>query len=99
MPRAPKAPGHSPPREAWAGSARRSELPAEWPVLRIATRERAGGRCEGRDGDHRCRKPGTDCDHIVPGPNHSLDNLQWLCGYHHRRKTAIEGATAARRRQ
>lgn len=33
-------------RPAWAGSTRRARLPANWPALRAATRDRAGGRCE-----------------------------------------------------
>ena len=31
---------------AWAGSIRRARLPADWPAIRAATRDRAGGRCE-----------------------------------------------------
>lgn len=33
-------------RPAWAGSTRRARLPADWPAIRAAVRDRAGGRCE-----------------------------------------------------
>ena len=42
----------------------------------------------------RCVEPGTDCDHIVHGDNHDQGNLQWLCGWHHDRKTAREAREA-----
>ena len=33
-------------RPAWAGSTRRARLPANWPAIRTAVHDRAGGRCE-----------------------------------------------------
>lgn len=77
---------------------RRDRLPANWQQLRAAVRLRAGGRCEALDDyGQRCRERGTDCDHIIAGDDHSLAALQWLCRWHHARKSASEGAAAAHR--
>lgn len=82
----------------WADSTSRDDLPPDWPQRRDAVRRRAGGRCErrGRTGT-RCRRPGSECDHIKPrwlGGTHELDNLQWLCPPCHARKTTAEAAQA-----
>ena len=79
----------------WVGSTRAARLPADWPMRRARVKRRARGRCEWVDEQGRCPDPGTDCDHITPGDDHDLANLQWLCGWHHARKTAREGAAAA----
>jgi 5-methylcytosine-specific restriction protein A len=44
--------------------------------------------------DTRCAEPGTDVDHVQRGQDHSLSNLQSLCVYHHRKKTAQEASAA-----
>lgn len=81
----------------WTSSTRRTRLPTNWPQLRTAVRTRAGERCEHRNPDgSRCPNPGTDCDHINPGDNHDLANLQWLCAQHHRAKSSAEGNAAMR---
>lgn len=79
-------------------------LPSNWQELRRAVAERAGGRCEViKPNGKRCWDRGTDCDHIRGGADggqdHSLENLQWICTWHHRRKTSAEAnaARAARR--
>ena len=83
---------------AWEGSDRASRLPANWPQLRAIVKRRAGGRCEERMRDgSRCRDRGTECDHVVPGDDHSLDNLRWICDWHHARKSSAEGNAARRR--
>lgn len=84
---------------SWAGSDRRARLPDNWDELVAETRERAGGQCEAkvfasRGGRFRCPHPGTDCDHIERGDDHRQENLQWLCEYHHRKKTSAEGLAA-----
>lgn len=82
----------------WAGSNRRQRLPKNWPHLREQTKTRANGQCETALPDgRRCPDQGTDCDHIVAGDNHELSNLQWLCKWHHKQKSAREGQKAARR--
>lgn len=80
-------PEHTP---TWAGSTRRTRLPANWDQLRRATEARANGRCEALVHDPRCSGLGSDCDHIIQGDNHSPHNLQWLNVYCHRAKTARE---------
>lgn len=86
---------------AWSTSTRRSRLPKDWPSRREATRERADGRCEGisLDGGPRhhatgCSGIGRECDHHVPGDDHSLANLRWLSTPCHKAKTQAESAAA-----
>jgi 5-methylcytosine-specific restriction endonuclease McrA len=85
---------------AWDTSDRRSRLPSDWPKRRAVVLRRDGYQCVARlvDGP-RCPEPGTDVDHIEPGDNHDLINLQTLCAWHHSRKTAREAAAARARRQ
>lgn len=79
---------------AWSTSDRRRRLPADWDAIRARVGARAGGRCQAQEHDPRCDGRGSDADHIAPGDDHSLGNLQWLSGPCHRAKTAQE--TAAR---
>lgn len=80
----------------WEGSNRREELPDDWEERVQAIRTRSGNRCEIVGIRGRCRRPMEDCDHKVPGNDHSLDNLQAICKPHHAFKTAQE-ANAAKR--
>lgn len=75
----------------WATSDRAARLPRDWAERREWVRARAGGRCEAvlRDGS-RCGALGTDCDHVTRGDDHRVENLQWLCAWHHKRKTSRE---------
>lgn len=80
---------------AWDRSTRRKRLPPNWPALRRATFERDGYRCtQPLDDGTRCTGPADECDHLVRGDDHSLGNLRSLCSFHHRRKSAAEGAAA-----
>lgn len=45
-------------------------------------------RCQWVENGVRCYNTATDVDHIRPGDDHSLPNLQGLCGHHHLIKTA-----------
>jgi 5-methylcytosine-specific restriction protein A len=81
-------------RAAWEHSTRRRRLPPDWPKRREQTKKRAGGQCEHMQHGVRCVLPGNECDHIVAGDNHSLENLQWLCAPHHREKTQREARAA-----
>lgn len=79
----------------WEGSTRRSRLPADWPKRRNQVLKRDNRIC------HVCRGPGADgVDHLVPGDDHSLDNLAAI--HHnvephcHRTKSSREGGQAAR---
>lgn len=83
---------------AWSGSTRRQRLPRDWPRIRRRIIRRDKGRCTAVYSDGtRCVEPGTDVDHIVPGDDHTDANLQLLCGWHHKHKSATEGGTAAAR--
>lgn len=81
---------------AWSTSDRASRLPPDWQDIREQVRARAGGRCQAAYHARGCTGIGTDADHITPGDDHSLSNLQWLSDPCHRAKTARE--TAARNR-
>lgn len=79
----------------WTTSDRRERLPSDWPTRRQVVLRRDGWRCVAtmRDGD-RCTEVATDVDHVRPGDDHSLGNLQALCRWHHGRKSAREGVEA-----
>ena len=89
----------------WATSDRRERLPRDW-TSRIVPRilRRDGHRCTWVDwaegGRVRCeRTVGLEVDHIIPGDDHSDENLRTLCHEHHWRKTAKEaGAGRAKAR-
>ena len=56
---------------------------------------RCGGRCEVvKKSGKRCWDKATDVDHKSAGDDHSLENLQGICQWHHRRKSAMEGVAA-----
>lgn len=79
----------------WETSTRRSRLPPDWrTVIRPAVKQRARGLCEATEHARGCNGTGTDADHITPGDDHTMDNLQWLSRPCHDAKTALE--TAAR---
>jgi 5-methylcytosine-specific restriction protein A len=88
-------------RPGWRQSSRRERLPSNWPQLRVeALRRNPRKLC------HWCRRPGGDeLDHIIPGDDHSLGNLDWIHGRRayaaglsvqncHGVKSAAEGAAA-----
>ena len=85
---------------AWHTSDRRRRLPPDWHRIRAQVRKRAGGQCEWilPDGQ-RCPNPGTDADHITPGDDHTMGNLQWLCHPHHKTKTTQDNREAQSLRQ
>ena len=79
---------------AWTTSTRSQRLPPNWPAIRQRVKTRAQGRCEAAIHEPDCDGTGTDCDHITPGDNHNLSNLQWLSRPCHKAKTARENAAA-----
>lgn len=79
-------------RMRWNNSTRAARLPADWAQRRRIVCERAHGRCQAERHAPECNGIGTDCDHIVQGDNHSLDNLQWLSHPCHKAKTERENA-------
>lgn len=80
---------------AWETSTRRSRLPPNWDSdIRPAVKRRANGLCQAAEHARDCDGTGTDADHIIPGDDHGMGNLQWLSRPCHDAKTARE--TAAR---
>ncbi|MFI2242366.1 HNH endonuclease [Streptomyces chrestomyceticus] len=76
---------------AWYSSNRRSELPPNWAIIRQRVIRRDRGLCQGVLSEGAlCGHPGTEVDHIRPGSDHSMGNLQLLCTWCHKRKTQAE---------
>lgn len=84
----------------WAGSDRSSRLPSDWGKRCGQVHHRSGRRCEfvvaERFGQPiKCGRPADGgVDHIIPGDDHSLENLRDTCAGHHRRKSSREGNEA-----
>lgn len=79
----------------WESSDRKSRLPRDWYHRRNKVLARDNYRCRARLQDgKRCPNEATDADHVRSGDNHSLSNLQALCGYHHGKKSSAEGIAA-----
>lgn len=81
---------------AWDGSNRRARLPKDWKSRRIAVLNRDGRRCRvlSEETGMRCTEVATEVDHIHPGDNHDLHNLQAICSWHHAKKSSAEGRAA-----
>lgn len=84
---------------AWSQTGtRKDRLPADWARRRKTVLARCGHRCQATDDGVRCTAPATDVDHVIRGDDHSLENLQGLCDWHHKRKTAAEANQAKKPR-
>ena len=82
----------------WETSNRKERLPADWQTRRVRVLRRDSYRCQARDSiGVLCGAPANQVDHIVPGDDHSYENLQSLCRWHHDRKSSAEGHAAQRR--
>lgn len=77
-------------------SRRTTPLPPGWQTrIRPPVLERDGHRCTWIEEDSsRCTAKATDVDHIGDPTDHSLGNLRSLCGYHHRKRTALQARAA-----
>lgn len=73
---------------------RTTPRPRGWKALRAQALERDGNQCTWIDDGQRCTNAGTDADHIGDPDDHSIDNLRTLCGYHHRKRTALQARAA-----
>jgi 5-methylcytosine-specific restriction enzyme A len=73
----------------WAGSTRRSRLPADWPKIVAFILERDGRRC------YICGRHAGRVDHIVAGDDHSYINLAAICSDCDKRKSGAEGGRAS----
>lgn len=82
----------------WSTSGRRAELPSNWGSIRARILARDGGQCRAIDNGVRCQLAATDVDHIGDRHDHGDANLQSLCSWHHRRKTARESGAARRQK-
>lgn len=86
------------PADGWAASDRHDRLPPGWDAIRRRVLRRARFRCEALlPSGVRCPAKATDCDHVIPGDDHSDSNLQALCGDHHSAKTRAEAREAYER--
>ena len=81
---------------AWKTSTRSKRLPHDWPTRRRRVQARAHDRCQARTHAPGCDGRGSECDHIIPGDDHDLANLQWLNHFCHKAKTERENAEANR---
>lgn len=81
---------------SWENSNRKSRLPSNWKMLRLHVLKRDDYKCQETDHGKRCTDVATEVDHIVAGDNHRPENLRALCRRHHSKKSALEGAVAAK---
>ena len=78
---------------------RKDRLPSDWSTRRVRALRRDGYKCRARDSTGAlCGAPANQADHIIPGDDHDLDNIQALCRWHHARKSSAEGNAARRPR-
>lgn len=83
-------------REPWAGSDRSARLPNGWAKIRQQVLRRDHHTCQHCHG-LRCHNVDLEVDHITPGDNHHMSNLQTLGRSCHLAKTLTEAANARRR--
>jgi 5-methylcytosine-specific restriction protein A len=79
------------PMSGWSASTRRARLPKDWAKRRRIVLQR-DPTCQLRYTG--CTGRSTEVDHIEPGDDHRLTNLQGACHPCHARKSALEGAAA-----
>lgn len=88
---------------AWNTSRRKQSLPADWPKRTKFVLERDGYRCQHirLDTGRKCGAYANQCDHKNQSRSwdHSPENLQSLCEYHHSIKSSSEGGNAAAARR
>ena len=82
----------------WGSSSGRTvPLPPNWEALRREQLERDGYQCRyvSPDTGQRCTARATDVDHAGDAEDHA--DLRSLCSWHHRKRTAGQGARSPRR--
>ncbi|RDG37949.1 HNH endonuclease [Streptomyces corynorhini] len=77
-----------------ASSRRTAPRPTGWKTIRAEVLARDGHQCTWIEDGERCAEEGTDADHIGAPDDHSTGNLRTLCGYHHRKRTALQANQA-----
>lgn len=80
-------------KQQWVGSTRKQRLPKDWNTRRAIVLKRDNSIC------YLCGGGGADTvDHVIPGDNHSLENLKAVHDrtppHCHRYKTAAEANEA-----
>lgn len=82
---------------AWTSSTRRDRLPADWDKTRKRILRRDKGACQVVMDDGKvCGDIANEVDHIKAGDDHSDQNLQAICRWHHKKKSSSEGNAALR---
>lgn len=84
---------------AWETSDRKSRLPTNWVQLRRDAFERYGRQCYVTEDGRQCPEESSDIDHVVPGDDHSIENLRPICRRHHKAKSSSEGWNALRKKK
>ena len=86
----------------WEGSTRKDTLPPDWAKRRKYVLERDGYRCQHirSDRNKACGAFANQVDHKNQERrhDHSYDNLQSLCHWHHQRKSSAEGGRGNKRK-
>lgn len=73
-------------------SARKKELPPNWPQIRKTVLDRDKHQCQWPDSTGGiCGARATHCDHIERGQDHRTANLRALCIRHHMQRTGRDG--------
>jgi len=81
---------------AWQNSTRRDRLPPDWAKVRKRILRRDRSKCQWRKTSGQlCLQPANQVDHRNPGDDHSDENLQSLCEWHHGKKSGGEGGRAS----
>lgn len=88
---------------AWSTSNRKSQLPHDWRKIAPRILQRDQRRCQHvrYDTGLKCGAYANQVDHKDQARNwdHSPQNLQSLCEYHHKVKSSSEGGQAAAARR
>ena len=77
---------------AWSTSTRAQRLPKGWTTLRRTVLARDHHTCQAITHTPDCDGRATEVDHIIPGDDHRLENLQGLSQPCHLAKTRAEDA-------
>ena len=77
---------------AWSSSTRAQRLPSNWQAIRRQILARDHHTCQAHTHTPDCDGRATEVDHIAPGDDHRLENLQGLSQPCHLAKTRAEDA-------